>query len=311
MRLVLFGTPEFATLVAEELLSGDPQLSLVGCVTAPDALVGRKKVLMPSHLAAWAQTLGIPTLKPTSLKEAGFQETLLSWEADIWLVVAYGKILPKQFLELMPKRIVNIHPSLLPQYRGASPLHATLRNGDRRSGVTLMVMDAKMDHGPIISQRSTEVGEHELFADYSKRMVKESYFVIQESLRQYHQGILIPKEQNHSQASYVSMIHKQDGCIDWNYSAEALYNTYRAYHQWPGVYTFWKTIKVDMEILAVCALGELKPGEWHYEHDKLRVGAGQGECCVSQVKPAGKNWFTPHQWAQKAGVRGYFDYESN
>ena len=149
-NIVVWGTPQLTVAIAESLLSW---VNITYIITTPDTPQGRKKILTPSPLKIFAQKYNIPVFSPEKLNNPETISLLQGLEADIWLVIAYGKIIPQNILDIMPHKVLNIHPSLLPQYRGPAPIHASLRNGDASTAVSLMQLDHLMDHGPIIAQK--------------------------------------------------------------------------------------------------------------------------------------------------------------
>lgn len=303
MKLVFFGTPQFAADIMSGLQAHGVEISAV--VTAPDAKVGRKQLLTPSPVKQLALACEIPVFTPERVKDPEFTQELQQIESDAWLVVAYGKILPQSFLDLMPEKVINIHPSRLPQYRGPAPMQAALRNGDSTTATTLMVMDRKMDHGPIIAQREVDLSGDETYPELADRMVGECVELVIESLPKYLSGERVATEQDHNQATYVSLLTKQDGHIDWNDSAKTLYNQYRAYTPWPGTYGFIQGKKVNIEYSGISDQS-LALGTWQGQ-ETLMIGSKTQSLQISRIKPEGKPWLTPEQFIQIYGSTGQFD----
>ena len=305
MKLVFFGTPNFAAQIADTLMTQG--VEIVACVSAPDAPVGRKQILSPSAVSEWAARHNIPVLKPQKVKDAEFQQELQSFPADAWLVVAYGKILPQSFLDLMPGKVINIHPSILPKYRGPAPMQAALRHGDSITGTTLMVMDRKMDHGPIIGQIETSLSPDETYPELAHRMVDLCATLVMDFLPRYLSGEIDAIEQEHDKATYVSLLQKSDGQIDWADSAENIYNQHRAYTPWPGTFGYLGTTKVDLIFSGYDQESQLGAGEWTINGDSMCIGTGKGQVLVSQVKQAGKLWWNVSQVKQAWGEKGKLD----
>ncbi len=302
MKLVFFGTPQFAADIMTGLQKKGVEIAAV--VTAPDAKVGRKQILTPSPVKQLALDQGIPSFTPERVKDPEFIQELQQITADAWLVVAYGKILPQSFLDLMREKVINIHPSRLPQYRGPAPMQAALRNGDSSTATTLMVMDRKMDHGPIIAQREVLLDLDETYPELADRMVGECVELVSDHLPKYLAGDIQAREQDHDQATYVSLLTKQDGLIDWNTPAHDLYNQYRAYTPWPGTYSHINRKKINLEFQGLSDT-ELTPGSWQFDQE-LIVGTESGSVKVSRIKPEGKSWQTPQQFIQSYGPTGSF-----
>lgn len=244
MKVVFLGTSEVGLPTLEALAQHH---QVVGVLTSPDALVGRKQVLTPSPIAVRAQELGLHVLKPEKVR--GNSEVLEELEklgADIYVVVSYGKILPKELIDAPPLKTLNIHFSLLPQYRGAAPIQAALKNGETVTGTTIFVLDELLDHGPILAQVTEPVRPDDTFTTLAGRMAKISAEKLIEILPAYQNGALKPKEQNHELATKAPMLKKEDGKIDWSKTAQEIYNQWRAYQPWPGLYTTWNGKLIKM-----------------------------------------------------------------
>lgn len=244
MRIVFLGTSEVGLPTLEALVQHH---QVVGVLTSPDAPVGRKQVLTPSPIAVRAQELGLLVLKPEKVKNnPEVLEELEKLAADIYIVVSYGKILPKELIDAPPLKTLNIHFSLLPQYRGAAPIQAALKNGETVTGTTIFVLDELLDHGPILTQAQESILPDDTFVTLAQRMADISAHKLIEILPLYQSGALVPQEQNHELATKAPMLKKDDGKIDWSKTAQEIYNQWRAYQPWPGIYTTWngKLLKI-------------------------------------------------------------------
>lgn len=255
MRIVFFGTSEVGLPTLEALVQHH---QVVGVLTSPDAPVGRKQVLTPSPIAVRAQELDLFVLKPEKVRgNPEVLEELAKLEADIYVVVSYGKILPKELIDAPPLKTLNIHFSLLPQYRGAAPIQAALKNGEAVTGTTIFVLDELLDHGPILAQVQESIMPDDTFVTLAQRMAEISAHKLIEILPLYQSGALVPQEQNHELATKAPMLKKEDGKIDWSKTAQEIYNQWRAYQPWPGVYTTWngKLLKItDCKLVDVTAI---------------------------------------------------------
>ncbi len=244
MKIVFFGTSWVGTKILETLSNTHEVLAVV---TRQDAPVGRRQVLTPSPIAVLATKLGLPVLKPEKVKgNSEFIQTMSKLGADVFIVVSYGKILPKELIYLPPLKTLNVHFSLLPHYRGAAPIQAALLAGDEVSGTTIFILDELLDHGPILAQEKVEVSQDDTFTTLAEKMATESLRMLLELLPDYQQGLITPKEQDHSKATQAPMIKKQDGQISWAKSAREIYNMHRAFIEWPGIFTFFdgKLLKI-------------------------------------------------------------------
>ncbi len=220
---------------------------VVAVVTSPDALVGRKRTLTPSPVAVLASELNIPLLKPARVKnEPEFLDALAALQADVFIVVSYGKILPNNLINLPPLKTLNVHFSHLPFYRGASPIQETLRNGDTMTATSIFILDSELDHGPIIAQEDTIIEADDNFVTLSQRMAHQSAKLLLNILPEYATGKITPQEQDHTRASTTKIIEKGDGRIVWTDTSTNIYNQFRAFYPWPGLWTTWndKTLKI-------------------------------------------------------------------
>jgi methionyl-tRNA formyltransferase len=249
-KLIFFGTSNFSAQIFRTL---SKEYRIVLTVTQPDRAVGRKAETQESSVSKESGNLGIPTYKPESLKTLEAEKIIKNAGANIFIVVAYGKIIPKNILDIAKRGPINIHGSILPAYRGASPIHSALLNGDKSTGITIMLMDAEMDHGPILSSKSIDINRDETFIELEQRLAKLAESLILETIPKYLSGEIKPQEQDHNRATFTKIITKSDGKIDWNQSSEQIYNKYRAYIKWPGIWTIW-----DNKILKLLKVSPLK-----------------------------------------------------
>ena len=241
-KIIFFGTPEFAVPSFEALVEN---ASVVAVVTQSDKPVGRSKELVPSPIKIAAQDHGIPVLQPEKLKgDNSVTDQLVSLHPDLFVVVAYGKIIPQDILDIAPA--INVHPSLLPELRGPSPIQTAILQGKTETGISIMLLDALMDHGPVIAQERTHIGSDETCAELENRLAYESAELLLETLDGYLSGDLVPAEQDHAKATLCSIINKEDGVIDWSRSALHIHNQIRALNPWPGTSTSWKNKKLKI-----------------------------------------------------------------
>lgn len=236
MKFIFFGTPKEATIVLATLKESGYVPSLI--VTAPDRPSGRGLHIEESPVAVWAKDNTIPTFKPESLKNTAAIEKIKAEEPDLCIVFAYGKIIPQSILSLPKHSTLNIHPSLLPLHRGPSPVEGAILSGDQETGVSIMVLDSEMDHGPIIAQEKLEIGEDETAAELLEKLVSIGARKLSELLPDYISGKIETAKQYHSKATYTKKISRADGEISLSDDPEELYRKYRAYLGWPGIYFF-------------------------------------------------------------------------
>lgn len=286
VRIVFMGTPEFAVPSLRVLAE---RYDVVGVVTNPDKPAGRGRRLVSPPVKEQADRLGIPCLQPKRLRDnPEVLEALRAWEPDVIVVAAYGKILPKEVLELSPHGCVNVHPSLLPAWRGASPIQAAILAGDALTGVTLIQMDEGMDSGPMLNQKAEPIFPDDTAASLGRRLAELGASLLAQTLPAYLSGEIRPVPQDASRATYCKPIHKGDGLLDTHKSAEQIAREVRAYYPWPGVvFSFQgRSIKVlSAEVNGSCALDL---GELGVTGEFPAIGTAQGCLVLKQVQPAGK-----------------------
>lgn len=235
-EVVFFGTPAFAVPSLEMLAARGVPLKLV--VTQPDRPSGRGKKLTPPPVKTLAQRLGVPVFQAERLRAESSVRTLADFGGDCALVVAYGQLLPQSVLDLYPRGVLNIHGSLLPRLRGSAPIQRTLLNGDLETGITIMLLDAGMDTGPVLRQRRLDVAETETFGSLHDRLALAGAECLLETLALYHSGSLSPKPQDDSAATYAPPIGKEELRIDWGRPARQLVNAIRAFDPMPGAFAY-------------------------------------------------------------------------
>lgn len=234
--ILFFGTPEFA-LPALGALIGE-KYHIVGVITNPDEPVGRKKILTPPPVKVLAQKHPIPVFQPEKLKRELWDHEIPA--ADLFIVAAYGKIIPKSILEIPKYGTLNIHPSLLPRWRGASPIQSAIFAGNADTGVTIMQIDELMDHGPIVAQQIMHIGDQKIaHQELHDELAQKGAELLLKTIPQWVDRTITPIPQDHTKATYCAMLKKDDGRIDWNKSAAEIERMIRAYNPWPSTWTTW------------------------------------------------------------------------
>ncbi len=230
-NFVYFGTDEFATTVLAELESLGIKPAMI--ITTPDSVVGRKQVLTPPPIKLWAQQQNIPLRQPDKL--SSITSELESLGTQFFLVASYGKILPPEIIKIPPQGILNLHPSLLPKYRGPSPIQTAILNGDKKTGITLMLIDDKVDHGPTLGsvKYQTEMRDH---IQVRKDLARLGAQLFARLIQDYLENKIKPIAQNHLQATYTKLVTKEDGKIDLQASGIVNYCKFLALNPWPGLY---------------------------------------------------------------------------
>jgi len=286
MRIVFMGTPDFAVPSFEALLKSDDQV--VGVVTQPDRPKGRGQLLTPSPVKLVAQREQISVLQPTKMKDPDFLAALAAWKPDLIAVAAFGRILPPAILWLPPKGCVNVHGSLLPKYRGAGPIQWALINGETETGITTMLMDEGMDTGAILLQEPIPIAPEDTAGSLSPRLAELGGRLLITTIAQLKAGTLVPRPQDHSQATLAPLLKKEDGVIDWTMPAKAIANRIRGLTPWPGAYTFLGGDRwVICRTIAMNEATSLAPGQIEaVTKDAIHVGTGQGVLAIKELQPA-------------------------
>ena len=230
MNVIFMGTPDYAKVILERLIQ-TPDINVVAIYTQPDKPVGRKKVMTPPEVKVLAQENSIEVYQPNRLRDTNTVEELLKIECDYIVVAAYGQILPREILDHAP--CINLHASILPEYRGASPIQQTLLNGDKQTGVTAMLMEEGLDTGDIIKIDTIEVSDDEMVESLFSRLTDVAADLTVDVLQSYATYIAVPQDDTLS--THCSKITKADGEVEFE-NAVTLYNKYRAFTPWPGIY---------------------------------------------------------------------------
>ncbi len=282
MTKVLFmGTPNYADIILKKLIE-DEAIEVVGVFTQPDKPVGRKKILTPPPVKVRAIEHNIEVYQPKSLKEKEAIQQVCSIECDLIVVAAYGQILPKDILEYRP--CINLHASILPKYRGASPIQQALLNGDSITGVTAMLMDEGLDTGDILTIQECEITPDETAPELFKKLTHIAASVTLEVVKNFSN--YTPKPQDETQASYCKKIAKEDGLVEFN-DAQMLYNKYRAFFSWPGVFLA-SGLKLK-KIALHDTTSQNKKGEiLEIAKDFMIVGCKKGSIKVYRLQPPSK-----------------------
>lgn len=281
MKVVFFGTPTFAAVFLKGLID-NTDFEVVGVVTQPDESVGRKKILTAPPVKELALAHDLPVLQPTKLKDETFQAQIKEFGADVGVVVAYGRILPESLMKLLPHGFINVHPSLLPKYRGPSPIIAAIAGGDDQTAVTIMKLVQGMDAGPILAQKKIAVDPIETPDSLTSKVVELGVPLLLQTLKAYVAGDIEPREQDHTQATFCKLLTRQDGVIDWSESAENIERKVRAFYPWPGTST--KDFKIYK---ARASDNKLDPGAEQIDNDRLFIGTSTTALEILELQPAG------------------------
>lgn len=244
MRIVFMGTPDFSVPALKALVEAGHQV--IAVVTQPDKPKGRGKEVQMTPVKIQAMEYGIPVYQPAKVREASFVEVLKGLEADVYVVIAFGQILPKAVLELPKYGCINIHASLLPKYRGAAPIQWCVIDGERETGITTMMMDVGLDTGDMLEKAVIPIEEKETGGSLHDKLSMAGGYLILSTLKKLEEGTLVRTPQTDEGTCYAKMLTKSLGDIDWNQGAVSIERLIRGLNPWPSAYTMWngKTIKI-------------------------------------------------------------------
>lgn len=283
MRLIFLGTPEFAIPTLAALLDAEHDVAVV--YTQPPRPSGRGQRPRPSPVQCFAEARGIPVRTPTSLKSAEAQRAFAAVGADAAVVAAYGLILPHAILQAPRFGCLNVHPSLLPRWRGAAPIQRAILAGDRETGVTIMLVDEGLDSGPILLSRRVPITPTSTAAELHDRLAEIGGQLMVEALAGLAAGTLTPVSQREEAASYAAKLRPDEGELDWQRPAAELDRAVRALNPWPG--TWFKHAGERIKVLAAeLAAASGPPGT--VLDDRLTVACGEGALRLTRLQRAGK-----------------------
>ncbi len=284
-RVIFMGTPEFSVPSLAALVEDGYQV--VGVVTQTDRPAGRGRKVTQSPVKRYALAHGLKVLQPTTLRKPEPVAELAALEPDLIVVAAYGKILPPEVLALPTKGCINVHASLLPRHRGASPIAAAILAGDTVTGSTIMLMDEGMDTGPILAQATMPIRPDDTAGTLGERLARQGAELLSATLPMWLAGEIEPQPQPEEGVTICRLIRKEHGRIDWTRPAVEIERMVRAYQPWPGAYTFWqgRLLKV---LRAHVAEGDAEPGLVVPWEEGAAVGTGQGLLVLDEVQLAGR-----------------------
>lgn len=302
VRIVFMGSPDFALPTLRALSAS---YDVVGVVTQPDRPAGRGKQLTPPPVKTLAEELGLPVMQPNRLREPEAISQLRAWVPDLIVVAAFGQILRQEVLELPPHGCINVHASLLPRWRGASPIQAAILAGDAETGVTIMRMDKGLDTGPILSQRAISIDPDETAETLSEKLSALGADLLIETLPAYLSGELKAKPQPKTGVTLALLLKKSDGELDLSLAAKELEQKVRAFNPWPGAYIVWKAQPLKIH-QAKIKNGISQVGRHTVEDELPGIGTGDGLLLLEEVQPSGRKSMSGAEF-----LRGARDWTSS
>ncbi len=291
MRVVFMGTPEFAVPSLEHLIHN--QYQVVAVYTQPDRAAGRGRSLFSSPVKRVAVDCGLPVVQPAHFREAAAVTQLANFHSEAIVVAAYGQILPQEVLDIPAYGCINIHPSLLPEFRGASPIASAILAGKEFTGVSIMLMGSGVDTGPVLARAQVRISTRETTGSLTGKLSLVAAHLLMEVLAGWFRGELVPQPQDEARATYCGVITKEQGEIEWQLPAVEIWRRVRAFSPWPGCYTRWEGRQLKL-IEAELLPGEktLAPGQVVALNNKREmafgVGTGAGVLGVLRLQLEGK-----------------------
>ena len=298
MKLIFMGSPEFSVPSLEHLLINNYQVAAV--FTQPDKPAGRGRALAAPPVKKVAADWGIPVFQPARLRDAGVVAQIAGLYPDLIIVAAYGQILPQSVLDIPIKGCINVHPSLLPKYRGASPIASAILSGDEFTGISIMQMDAGMDTGPVLARAAVRIAPWDTTGSLTGRLSQVAARLLQEVLVRWVRGEIEPQPQDEAAATYTRQFTKEDGEIDWRQPAADIWRQVRAFNPWPGCYTAWRG--KQLRIIEAQPLPDMEAGEAGRVVALAKgtaafgVQTGQGTLGVLQVQLEGKRTMSAEEF---------------
>lgn len=283
ISIAFFGTHEFGVKILESL-ARDDHFSVDLVITQPDKPTGRKQIMTPPPVKILAERLGIKTQQPETLKNFHLENNRF----DLAVVAQYGLLIPKHLFSETAHGFINTHTSLLPKYRGASPIQSALINGDTETGVTIMLMDAGMDTGPILSQEKVSIDPDEVYPELDIRLAKIASMLLPKTIIKFLDGKISPHKQDDTEATLCKKLSRDDGKIEWNKTTEEIYNLYRGTTPWPGIWTTLNGVRVKLLVIRP-GNKKIEPGHIHCENDnRILVGTIDGSIEIIRIQFEGK-----------------------
>ena len=302
MRTIFFGSPDFS-VPCLEALHDISDIAVV--ISQPDRPAGRGLAMRPPAVKKRALELGLEVWQPKKVRTAEFAEKLRSLDADVAVVVAYGRILPRGVLDAPRTGCVNIHASLLPRWRGAAPIQWSIVHGDEETGVTLMQVDEGMDSGAILATVSTPITPEDDAATLSDRLSKLGAELLREQLARYVAGELTPQPQDEGAVTMAPLLKKEHGRIDWNASAQAVHNQIRGMNPWPGAHTVLgdRRIKVHRAVASTLDPEGAAPGEViALDPEAILVACTEGTLEIQELQESGRKRVDARAFATGRGI---------
>lgn len=295
-RSVFFGTPDFAVPIAQ---ATSEVSELVAVVTQPDRPRGRGREMQPPPVKVWAEARGLPVHQPLKLRDGTLREILAAYRPEVAVVAAYGRILPKDLLELPARGCLNVHASILPKYRGAAPIQWAIAEGEKETGVTLMQMDEGLDTGDMLAVLTIPIGPEDTGGTMHDKLAELGAKLVREKLPLFFEGKLVPEKQDDAKATLAPILSKQDGRLDFRLPAERIDQRVRGFSPWPGAFTYLRAgaeglFKIH-RVRPRASAAQARPGTV-ISTSPLLVAAGEGSALeILEAQPEGRRRMTAEE----------------
>jgi methionyl-tRNA formyltransferase len=280
------GSPDFALHSLETL---SKKYDVIGVFTQPDKPSGRGKIITPPPVKELAISLGLPVFQPVTLKDHAVYIQLNDLKSDLIVVVAYGKLLPSQVLDIPKLGCINVHASLLPRWRGASPIQAAILAGDPETGITIMKLGVGLDDGPILAQKSSPILPDDTAGSLSDRLAIEGTELLLNTLPNFAEGKITPINQDEKQVTMAPRIKKEDGLLNFSLSSEVLSRRVRAFSPWPAAYFIHENQPVRVFKVQAAIPSTLNPGQLGKVNGYPAIGTSLGDLVILELQLPGKN----------------------
>jgi len=288
------GTSSFADVILNALI--EEKCNIIGVFTQPDKKTGRTQIFQKNIVKITAEKNDLNIFQPEKFDDAAILE-LKNLEPDLIIVAAYGKILPQKVLEIPKYKCLNVHASLLPKYRGPSPVQNVILNGEKETGITIILMNENVDTGDILSSKKTFLSSDETYPELLGRMASISSSLLLETIPNWIEGKIIPEKQDNSKATFCQLIEKNDGHILWSDSAQLIFDRYRSFYMWPGIFSYWEknglNTRIKLNKISIFKknsdnsrhLGEV----FALKNREIGVATAQGIIILKEVQLEGKS----------------------
>jgi methionyl-tRNA formyltransferase len=306
MNIVFMGTPDFAVPCLRKLV--EQGYKVVGVVTQPDRPVGRKRTLTPPPVKAEAGRHGIPVLQPEKLRDPDAMKRVISLQPDLIVTAAYGQILPETLLHVPANGCINVHASLLPKYRGGAPIHRSIIEGEKETGVTIMYMVKALDAGDMLSKVAVPIGIEDTVGSLHDKLSEAGSELLIQTLPDLLSGKISGTPQDHEQATYAPNLNREDERIDWSEDSLSIYNRVRGLNPWPVAFTtingeVMKIWKADVPSLHSKSIEKHSPGTvLEVDPKGIVVATGEGAISLIEIQPAGKKRMSVSDYVRGSAI---------